>query len=296
MIKTGTLDTLSEASVIRTFLDAFSDYATSFSAQQVSSIFKIRGFDPKMSFGAFDDGRLVAFVFNGIGSYNNVPSAYDSGTGTLPEYRGRGLVKDLLKFGENHLKEYGIGQYVLEVLCGNLPAIHIYENDGFIISRELVCFSQKKSDISIPHMNEIDGGIGIETAGPEILQHIDKFIDYQPSWQNSVESMARGGDDVLFFAASVCGTPIGVAAINARQGDLMMLAVEKSYRGRGIGSRLLECAIGSSVPDTVKILNVDSRCSSMLALLKSCNISETVRQYEMIKYIDPCFSQELGSK
>lgn len=152
MIKIQSLDSLTRAAVIRCFLEAFADYATGFSEQQVSSILKFRGFDPKLSFGAFDGERLAAFVLNGIGKYHGIASAYDSGTGTLPEYRGRRLVKDLLKFGEIHLKENGIRQYVLEVLCDNAPAIHIYEGDGFEIDRELVCFGQKnRTSSSVIH-------------------------------------------------------------------------------------------------------------------------------------------------
>lgn len=284
MIQIQTLNSIPEASIIKAFLDAFADYATTFSARQVSSIFKFRGFDPKLSFGAFDDERLIAFVFNGIGNYLGVPSAYDCGTGTLPEYRGRGLVKDLLKFGEKFLKEHGIRQYVLEVLCNNAPAIHIYENDGFKTCRELICFGQHKSNISINHpaSNEFE----IKKVGKDILPYIGNWIDFQSSWQNSMESMARGGDDVTYFTALSDGKPIGITAINAEQGDLMMLAVDADYRGRGIGSRLLSTAIGVAVPENLKILNVDARCKSLLGLLQSCNISETVRQYEMIKSLD----------
>lgn len=284
MTEFRTLDALSEQSIIHTFLDAFADYATSFSAQQVSSILKFRGFDPRLSFGAFDGEHLVSFVLNGIGAYLGVPSAYDSGTGTLPEYRGLGLVRDLLDFGEKSLREHGIRQYVLEVLCDNTPAIHIYEKGGFAVERELICFSQKKSMITARNKSTDD--VEITIAGSEILPHIAQWVDFQPSWQNSVQSLARGGGDVTYVAALSGGKPIGVAAINAPQGDLMMLAVEAQWRGRGVGSRLLGKAVSRAAADSVKMLNVDARCESMLGFLKSRNMAETARQYEMIKSLD----------
>lgn len=125
--------------------------------------------------------------------------------------------------------------------------------------------------------------VEIMRVGKEILPYIDNFIDFQPSWQNTIDSMERGGDDVTCLAAMSYGKPVGVAAVNARQGDLMMFAVDDVCRRRGVGSHLLKAAIGCATSGYLKILNVDSRCGSMLGLLNACNIPETVRQYEMIK-------------
>ena len=49
-----------------------------------------------------------------------------------PDYRGKGLAKalvaELIKWGESE----GIKDYTLEVRVSNVPAIHVYENAGFI--------------------------------------------------------------------------------------------------------------------------------------------------------------------
>lgn len=51
---------------------------------------KRRGFNPDLSFAAFDGSEIDAFILNGIGDFNGLPTAYDIGTGTRKEYRGKG--------------------------------------------------------------------------------------------------------------------------------------------------------------------------------------------------------------
>lgn len=281
MFEIKTLEGWSEGQLIDMFLEAFSDYATSFSKDQLRSIFKFRGFDQSLSFGAFDGNRPAAFVFNGIGTHNGVATAYDSGTGTLPDYRGKGLIQDILAFGDKYLRCHGIKQYLLEVLCDNAPAIHIYQKSGFKIKREFRCFSQNISDIRL-------GNITAERwkicrADADILPYIAEFTDYDPSWQNSTESLERGGDDVTYLAAYDNNRAVGVIAINPRQGDLMSLAVHPSFRNRGIGSRLFEKAVDIVETDRVKMLNVNSRCTSLITFLEHRDITPTVTQFEMTK-------------
>ena len=52
-------------------------------AEQLRAMLTRRGFDPTLSFAAFDGAQIAAFTLNGIGNFNGVPTAYDTGTGTL---------------------------------------------------------------------------------------------------------------------------------------------------------------------------------------------------------------------
>lgn len=79
--------TLAEA-----FGRAFSEYEVQIDHNELRSMLRRRGFDPALSFAAFDDaGKIAAFTFNGIGIFDGTPTAYDTGTGTIAEYRGQGL-------------------------------------------------------------------------------------------------------------------------------------------------------------------------------------------------------------
>lgn len=81
--------------VFEAFNRAFADYEIQLNKEQLQMMLKRRGFDPELSFAAFEKGGIVAFTFNGIGNFGGMPTAYDTGTGTLKEYRGKGLATEV---------------------------------------------------------------------------------------------------------------------------------------------------------------------------------------------------------
>ena len=50
----------------------------------------------------------------------------------LPEYRGRGCGRMLLTAAEDYAVQRGIGTLILDVREGNIPALSLYDNAGFI--------------------------------------------------------------------------------------------------------------------------------------------------------------------
>ena len=72
------------------FEQAFADYEIQIDKDEHLAMLKRRGFNPTLSFAAFDGSKIVSFTCNGIGNFYGVPTAYDTGTGTLKEYRGKG--------------------------------------------------------------------------------------------------------------------------------------------------------------------------------------------------------------
>ena len=123
-------DTLYEA-----FSQAFADYEVQINGAQLRRMLKRRGFDPRLSFAAFDGDRIAAFTLNGIGNYDGLPTAYDTGTGTLEAYRGQGLATRIFEHSIPYLKEVGIGRYLLEVLQHNTKAVSVYRKLGFEVTR-----------------------------------------------------------------------------------------------------------------------------------------------------------------
>ena len=73
------------------FEQAFADYEIQLNKAELMTMLKRRGFNPELSFAVFDGDKIVSFTCNGIGDFNGTPTAYDTGTGTLKDYRGRGL-------------------------------------------------------------------------------------------------------------------------------------------------------------------------------------------------------------
>lgn len=122
------------------FEQAFADYEVQLNKTELRKMMKRRGCDPKLSFAAFDADRIVSFTCNGIGNFNGTLTAYDTGTGTLKDYRGQGLATKVFEESIPDLKAAGIKEYLLEVLQHNTGAVSLYRNIGFEVTREFYYF------------------------------------------------------------------------------------------------------------------------------------------------------------
>ena len=72
---------------------AYADYVepVHLSLEQLQYLLERRGYRPELSLGAFEGEDMVGFVFNGLGSWGGVPTAYETGTAVLPEWRRKGV-------------------------------------------------------------------------------------------------------------------------------------------------------------------------------------------------------------
>lgn len=279
-----TLEHITNDVLADTFSAAFADYPTQFSHSQIFSILKRRGYRGDFSVGMFDNGRLVSFVLNGVRSHNGLLTAYDTGTGTIKEYRGKGLTKRLLNEAVATVKSKGVEQYLLEVLCENAPAVALYEKNGFRTDRIFLCHSQSMSKIQLPDSKT--NHIEIEALDvSSVTDTYGQFCDFTPSWQNSVKSILAAHDELIGFRAKVGANTVGLVVGDPHHGDIAVLAVAPGMRRIGIGTELLKSFVAHNRSDIVKILNIDERCQSLPEFLKRCNIPESVRQYEMSKLL-----------
>lgn len=265
------------------FESAFADYAIRFEKDEVRSMLKRRGYNPRLSFAAFEGGEIVAFILNGTGIYGGVASAYDTGTGTVKEYRGRGLAAGIFTHSIPFLKEAGIRQYVLEVLQDNSPAVALYRRMGFRATRSLDCFRGAIGQIDTRGGN---AACTVAEIGAGDISGARRYCDFAPSWQNSSDSIARAQSDMVCLGAFAGDAMVGYCAIDPHTGDVAQIAVERSHRRRGIASRLLSEALARMKTDAVKILNVDAAAADMHAFLASRDIPPASRQYEMIRPLD----------
>lgn len=266
--------------VFRGFERAFADYAISFEKDEVRSMLKRRGYNPELSFAAFEGNDIVGFTLNGTGTFNGVATAYDTGTGTAKEYRGQGLAGKIFNHSLPFLKDAGISQYLLEVLQDNSRAISIYRKIGFEITREFDCFRQAINQLSFTGKENKD--CSVKEISTEDVSALDRFCSFAPSWQNSSESIGRGAGGLQFLGAFVDGHNVGYCVIDPQSGDIAQLAVREEMRRQGIASRLLHEAIARMSTEHLKVLNVDSREVEMHAFLAARNIALASRQFEMV--------------
>ncbi|MCM1079325.1 MAG: GNAT family N-acetyltransferase [Bacteroidales bacterium] len=275
-----TLETLSMSEIVASFLEAFADYAVSFTPRQVESLLRRRGFCPPLSYGAFDKGRPVAFVLNGIGVHDGIPTAYDTGTGTIREYRGRGLAAEIFCHAGKDLRRLGIEHYLLEVLSENAPAVALYRKMGFRINREFTCHAAALADIHAPDLFASE--IKIRRMDVSAAIQSEAFHDYPPSWQDSYASLLRAGNELACFGAWRGGDFAGYAIADAGEGELVQMAVRRDLRRHGIGSALFSAFLSLVGTERIKAINIDARCLDMISFLEKRNLAVTSRQYEMM--------------
>ncbi|MDE5759684.1 MAG: GNAT family N-acetyltransferase [Bacteroides sp.] len=261
------------------FEKAFADYEIHFEKEEVRSMLKRRGYNPQLSFAAFDKGEIIAFTLNGTGTFKGVPTAYDTGTGTVKEYRGQSIAGKIFTYSLPFLKEAGISQYLLEVLQNNQKAIGVYRRMNFEVTREFDCFRQTIKQID---NRKVNTDCIIEQVDTNSIKQAQHYCDFNPSWQNSMESIERGISELTCLGAFLNGKMVGYCVFDVHTGDLSQMAVQSEYRRKGIASRLLQETLVRLETDFIKVLNISSDNPTMPTFLQSKDIPLASKQFEMV--------------
>lgn len=283
-IKVKSLKNIHLYVIYEAFDQAFANYEVQINKVQLQTMLKRRGFDPELSFAAFDGDKIVAFTLNGIGDFKGIRTAYDTGTGTLEEYRGQGLATQVFEYSMPFLREAGIKQYLLEVLQHNTKAVSVYRNLGFAVTREFYYSMQTNEHIS-NLIKESDTLYSVKRISIDQLDSFTEFWDFTPSWQNSFESIQRAIDDFICLGVFVDGRILGYCVFEPISGDLTQIAVDKKYRRKGIASLLLKEILNLNKNSILKIVNTDVSCDSITDFIKAKNIEVKGKQFEMIRKI-----------
>lgn len=268
---------------VEAFEAAFADYSVAFDRRQILAMLERRGFNAQLSFGAFSGGRLVAFTYNGVGMYRGVLTSYDCATGTLPGFRGQGLAGAVFRHGLPFLRAAGVRKCVLEVLKENAPARAVYEGLGFVVDCEYDCYRQAKEAVSAPRAACAEVEIRAMDAG--MLCGLRDWCDFEPSWQNSVESIERGVAGLTVLGAYIGDVCVGYCVADIADGDLTQIAVAPSHRRRGVGSALLASVLPKMTSPSVKMLNVEHGCTPLRAFLDAAGMVQCAGQYGMSRDI-----------
>ena len=276
------LENVPEDLLYEAFREAFKDYEMQLNKWELLRMLHRRGFMPQLSFGAFDGDRLVAFTFNGTGMFMDRPTAYDTGTGTVEAYRGKGLAGRIFKHSIPHLKLAGISCYLLEVLQHNESAVSLYRKLGFRVTREFNYFSEETTLLRKVSIH-LDPAVRILPLTLSEKKRMRSFWDQEPSWQNSFEAVERAPGDFLILAAEREGSLVGYIIFEPASGDITQLAVDPRYRRLGIGSQLLSRALSDNRFHAVKAINYMTDLAGFSDLMESFGITRKGKQYEMVK-------------
>lgn len=281
MYELRSLENISHAILYTAWQKAFATYPASWSEDQLKKMLVRRGYDASLSFGAFENGELASFTLNGIGRWNGKRTAYDTGTGTIPDFRGKGLAGKIFKFALPHLRKAGITQYLLEVLQNNETAFKIYSELGFRVTREFNYYVAD-SNYSAPKDSKLPTGLSFRPIANDTDDMINDMNDLQPSWQNSPDSIKRSETTFTKMGVWDDQTMVAAGIIEPSSGDIPLLVVKESHRRNKIGSALLAELLKLNQNPTFKIVNIDNSFAPAVLFLENLGIDLTGKQFEML--------------
>ena len=135
----------------------------------------------------FNGDNFVGFIIHGVDSRNETRIAFNTGTGVIPAYWGRKIIKSVYEYAFIDLEKRGIKKILLEVITKNTVAIHLYNGLGFEICRKYKCFKGDiKNEITpLPKLLKVDKGNVVWENLPD---------RYCSSWDNQRESILNRND------------------------------------------------------------------------------------------------------
>ncbi len=272
--------------VYLTNLKAFADYAVDMSYMSETVIHNRaikNGIDFNASVGAFYKNEMVGFTLTGIDFVKGRKSAFDIATGIIKEHRGKGLAKQMLDYAIPYLEKQGVKNFYLEVLQVNEPAIKAYHKTGFEITREFDCYLGTIDNLNINKKTALP--IEISTFDINEIDHYEHFMDWEPSWENSMNSIKRIENEVISLCAKLNDTLIGLLLYYPTVNWIMHLSVQFELRRKGIGSALLN-HLTTLLPDhikSLKVVNVSPEDHAFKSFLLKNGFEYEISQYEMRK-------------
>jgi len=270
------------------FMEAFADYqmdATGTTEERLLLRMEKNAVDFEASVGAYSEERLVGFTMIGIDTVDGVCTAFDAGTGIVPDFRRQGLAKRMFDHSLPGLGDRGVRRFLLEVLQGNEPAIKAYRKSGFETVRELRCFVADAEELrALP----ADAGFRIEPIDATRFRDLANEADWTPSFENRFAAVDAIPDHVTIHGALRDDECLGAVAYSPTLNWLLSLLVHRETRRQGVGRALVR-HLAHQLPEAatrLTVLNVDGSDEGMQRFLSDLGFASLVDQYEMARRLD----------
>lgn len=262
--------------ILEAFNNAFSDYFVPLQLTETQLVTKMKAdkVDLSLSVGAFENDTLIAFILHGFDTVNNQKLVYNGGTGVIPSKRGTRLTQRMYEYIVPILKSKGIHSVILEVIDKNIPAIKSYTKAGFNSTRTLACYKGECRPIK---SNE---QITIKKLEEYSWNEMTTFWDIQPTWQNSNRVLSSMQSEHSSLGAYFMEELVGYAIFNPSNYRIQQIAVDKSFRRKGIASALLSQLLEESQND-LSIINVDTVSKNIHSFFTSIGLKNYLGQLEM---------------
>jgi len=224
--------------------------------------------DFNFSYGMFDGEKLVGFVIHAIDRREGRLTAFNTGTGVIPGYRGQRIVQSIYAYAFEDLKQIGVTHFALEVITKNEIAIRCYQGIGFATKRTYKCFK---------------GEIGPKANATVTLKEVDvQKVDWSGlpnqgyySWDHQKETLLNSS--YTFYQVRRDDRLEGFFVIDPHTGYVAQFDVfhadKNTWKSLFSGIR--------QISQTIKVNNVDKRLTEKLVRLEAYGLMNSVDQYEM---------------
>jgi ribosomal protein S18 acetylase RimI-like enzyme len=225
---------------------------------------------------------MVGLALNGADSWDKKLTAYDMGTGVIPEFRGKGVADGMFDFLIPKLRQSDVKQYLLEVIRSNEKAYNLYKKKRFRETRQFECFTAEIASLNLESTINAEDSISIEPIEKPEWSLFESFWEWHPSWQNSINSVNRSQSRKIVLGAFKDSRCVGYGIIYPESGDIPQFAVKKTFRRQGVGTLLVKALAREARSGKLAVVNVDSSSQSTLNFLTDLGFKNFAGQYEMI--------------
>ncbi|MEM6721502.1 MAG: GNAT family N-acetyltransferase [Bacteroidota bacterium] len=266
------LENTSVQEIVSTLNLAFSDYFVpiNFTEEYVNQRWTASGVDYSLSFGAFDQNKLVGFIIHAINFYGETKVAYNASTGVIPLYRRKGLLKQLYAKAISTLQENGIQKSTLECITKNKRAIAAYQKVGFKIDRHY-------------HLYKFDWrGVDVETEFEVELETDFSFDDFKQlqNYNPSIENQDH-------FLETYKNNLQAISVFDEKERFAFLIVHKTSKRIHRLGVKenkwnIFGEILFSGLPKgNYNIINIDTENKNMHAFFKKMQFENYIDQFDM---------------
>jgi ribosomal protein S18 acetylase RimI-like enzyme len=260
---------------------AFDDYPVPFSLSKPHFIKKFiekLNLNFELSAGAFENNKLIGFIFTSLGNYNNLLTAYNGGTGVIPAFRGREITYKMYDFLMPKLRARKISQCILEVLVNNPAATHIYKQIGFNINRNFKCFKLDPLTFAPGRVNK---EIEIHPLNKPDWKIYTSWLSVAPSYLDTIEMINQNLQNEYLSEATINGRCVGFIIFQPALGRISQICVDPRQRKKGIGSALVLHCYHESKNKSLTLINVENEAGEIVSFFTNQGFQYQLDQYEM---------------
>ncbi|WP_338769790.1 GNAT family N-acetyltransferase [Bernardetia sp. ABR2-2B] len=234
--------------------------------------------DYRLSYGMFDNEKLVGFIIHAIDERNQKKIAYNTGTGVTPSYRGQKIVQSIYDYAIDDLQNNGVKRSILEVITENTKAIKSYQNTGFKITKRYKCFA---GEINIE--NQFRDNFEVKKVNYSDIDWSELPNQDAYSWDNHFK-IIKNGNYTYYQIWNKNGLENRLESffvINPSNGYIAQFEVlVNEKQSKKLAYQRLFSAVKDISP-FIKINNIDTKFEDKINFLDSVGIENIIDQYEM---------------